>query len=177
MESRLDCTLFPFFYVNWLCEWMPLFDSHDNISIAWLTQWPSLAILHFEFLSWFFTPSCWCSYALRRCQGTLRTMDIVWMSLFLREHLLMSANKICMLQRWLWGKLSSLQVVVKAWDLNLVRFYETILIYIQFALLMLNTKFWSLNRYVTGTCQKRKKCWNKTRWGSWYIHEGTLLSF
>lgn len=45
------------------------------------------------------------------------------MNLFLREHQLMSANKIGMWQRWPWGKLSSLLVVVKALDLNLVCFF------------------------------------------------------
>lgn len=131
-------------------------------------------MLHFGFKPWFFPPSHICIYALRRCQGTLHTMDIAWKSSFLREPLPMLANKIGMWQRWPWEKLSSLLVAVKALDLNLVCFYVIVLTYIQFALYMLITKFWTLTRYVAGTCQKRKECWNKTRWRSWSVHEGTF---
>lgn len=31
-----------------------------------------------------------------------------------------------------------------------------------------------LLRYANWTCKKRKECWHKTWWRSWYIHEGAL---
>lgn len=124
-------------------------------------------------LSLFF-PLHFYSYALWRCQGTSRTTDMVYMSLFLRKHLLMSANKTITWQRWLSGKHSSLHDVVRVLDLNMVYIYSSRIMEIcgRFHLYMLNTNFFNLNRYVAGTCQKRKECWDKTRWRFWYIYEG-----